>query len=147
MLVLGPIGDDASRIALGFILRTARIATALQKIAPSLNLQEGCNSPVEAASAPARISFVYQLDDGRDQHDLTISSADYERTFEAQPDYQIVSASWRPASVNHVLQGPTFKITGNGKYLEVRYSMQSGPVYDRWRGWINGLIVTDQVHH
>jgi hypothetical protein len=38
-----------------------------------------------------------------------------------------------------------FDISQDGSTLKVNYELTSGPVFDRWRGWISGTIIAQTV--
>lgn len=57
---------------------------------------------------------------------------------------EIVSVDYISVN-NSPSKGAEVKISENGESIELKYSLKSGPFYDRWRGWIDALITAKIV--
>ena len=143
ILLEGSGRDQDGTIHLGYFLKSSIIADELQ--------QKGIVGL--ATTAPAEhnppslqtIQFAYHVDDDRTDHNgLTASENNFEHAFDAQQGFYITSANFIGQSVNHVTKGPDIQIADGGKRVIVRYTLQSGPIYDQWRGWIVGSVITTQ---
>lgn len=63
--------------------------------------------------------------------------------FAATNGYRIVGCTFAPVSVNHA-SDLACVIATDGKSATFSYSLESGPMFDRWRGWLNGAVVLRQ---
>jgi S1-C subfamily serine protease len=87
----------------------------------------------------------YQIDETNDEHNASKSSKTYTRTFQADPNATIISARYSETSQN----GSGDKVLNIGadrKSVEFRFRLESGPFYDRWRGWWHGQVILTQQH-
>jgi len=75
---------------------------------------------------------------------LNMSTKSYTQTFQARPAHKIVDFTVITRSANKASQ-PDVTITPAGDALTVRYQLTSGPIFDRWRGWLEADIKTRQV--
>jgi hypothetical protein len=95
-------------------------------------------------TAPTVIQVTYNIDAAQDSlGGFQAASRDYQRVFEAREgfkikDYTLVSKSANNASIT------SSSVSQDGKTLTVTFSLKSGPVFDRWRGWLDVDILTRQ---
>ena len=75
---------------------------------------------------------------------LTAASKQYVATYTAQPGFRIVDYTFVAKSANNA-SDPIVDIAPDGKSFTIRYSLTSGPLFDRWRGWLDGELLTRQV--
>jgi PKD repeat protein len=67
----------------------------------------------------------------------------YEERFDAIVDFRIVEASFNPEEANHA--GPvTWEIVDEGLAIVLRFELTSGPRWDRWDGWLRGVLLISQ---
>ena len=74
---------------------------------------------------------------------LSPTSKEYVVTYTAQQGFRITDYTFNAFSANNV-SGPFVDLAPDRKSFTVRYSLKSGPAYDRWRGWLDGQILTRQ---
>lgn len=75
---------------------------------------------------------------------LSMSTKSYTQTFQARPGHKIVDFTVITHSANKASQ-PDVTITPAGDAMTVKYELTSGPIFDRWRGWLEADIKTRQV--
>lgn len=97
------------------------------------------------AQAGAVQEFIYQFN----QEQTTLGgmspgSREYSRTFDAKPGHKIVEFRYASKSANHASE-PSISVTPDGKQVKVDFSLTSGPLFDQYRGWIDGTILTKQT--
>jgi hypothetical protein len=66
------------------------------------------------------------------------------RDFAAEAGQSIVSWEWTPTSVNNA-SGPDVIVDPTKKSIHISAELTSGPVFDRYRGWLSGVLTTLQV--
>lgn len=87
----------------------------------------------------------HPVDDSLSEHGgLKESSRELSLKFSATNDRVIQSYTWVPNSVNNA-RGPYFSLSTDHKVLSMMVSLSSGPLFDQYRGWINGTVVTNEV--
>ncbi|KAF0250994.1 hypothetical protein GN299_31080 [Pseudomonas putida] len=97
-------------------------------------------SPENAAPSFRVQTFPYSKT--LDTHNIEITSKDFKDTIPA-PDGFVFKEFLKIdyVSLNHSpSKGANVQISPDGKALLVSYSLQSGPIYDQWRGWIDAFI-------
>jgi S1-C subfamily serine protease len=91
------------------------------------------------------VEVAYRLDQVQESFNgAQPATRPYKRVFQAQPGFKIVDFSFVPRSINKA-DAPTISVTPDGQSMEVQFALTSGPIYDRWRGWLDGDIKTRQV--
>jgi len=93
-----------------------------------------------SSAATALFDRSYRVEQGKDDHQVDVSSQYYSFPFRADAGAKIVSARLVEESVNFA-SDKTLNIAGDGSEAVFRFKLQSGPLYDRWRGWWNGQVV------
>lgn len=67
------------------------------------------------------------------------NSRDYSRTFRASLNARIVGHSWKETDAANA--GPlSFEIREDGRLGVASFRLTSGPKYDRWDGWLRGVL-------
>ena len=97
-------------------------------------------------SPPPAITVAYGFDDTKDDHPIAFASSrkTYRYVRAAQPGYVITGAKAVIEHRNKVISEPKIEIIDGGKALTITYTLESGPLVDQWRGWIDGRIETSQ---
>ncbi|WP_460421722.1 S1 family peptidase [Pseudomonas sp. ZL2] len=95
--------------------------------------------PVQGIEQPYKIDVTQESLGG-----ISPETKQYRRTFNAKPgfqiaDYQLVSKSANNASA------PSISLSPDKKAITIDFDLTSGPAYDRWRGWLDGELLTRQV--
>lgn len=99
----------------------------------------------ETGIAPPAINIAYGFDDTKDDHpSFTPDRRAYRYVKLAQPGYLIRATNVVVEHRNHVATEPTAEIIDSGRAVIVTYALESGPMFDRWRGWIDGRVETTQ---
>lgn len=103
-------------------------------------------TPLTDPTTPASqiVEVVYRIDQTQESlGGLTSASLDYRKDFQARTgfrfkDYTVVSRSVNNATITAVT------ISSDRKTLTVTFSLKSGPIFDRWRGWLDVDYLTRQ---
>ena len=64
----------------------------------------------------------------------------YQRRIEAPSGARIVKATFSVDSANKLRDGPAIQISPDSRVATVSFSLESGPLWDRWRGWLSGEV-------
>ena len=78
-----------------------------------------------------------------DHNDATPDSKLYSERFEAKEGFLFTSANWQESSATNE-SGVVLNIVEGGRAIEFEYILTSGPIFDRYRGWITGTIIAQQ---
>lgn len=90
------------------------------------------------------IEVTYKIDETQQRHDnLQPTSENYNKTFLSKDGYKIIDHKFIAKSANNSTV-TSVQVTPDGKALTVQFSLKSGPVFDRWRGWLDAEIFTLQ---
>lgn len=135
------VGGFASAHNMNLIVPISMAATLLKltplgaanDITAMLNTPSPSGGPVECP-----------VDQGREStNGIVPSSGEYSVVCSATPGYRIVKADLMRASDNN-LSDVRITTTPDGAQVVMSFRLTSGPIYDRWRGWLNGKIVMQQ---
>ncbi len=83
----------------------------------------------------------YPVSYRQDDHSLAVTTKAYTHPVQAEPGYAIKDCSFESLSTNNA-QNVKCAIAPNGKSAALTFSLKSGPLYDQWRGWLDGALVT-----
>jgi S1-C subfamily serine protease len=106
---------------------------------------ESTGSVSPPTPSPTRgIEVPYKVDQGQEtMGGLQAESRDYQQTFQALPGHKIVDYNFVAKSSNNAsVEG--IQLSPDGKTLSMVFSLRSGPIFDRWRGWLDGDLLTRQ---
>ncbi|MGE8096622.1 S1 family peptidase [Pseudomonas fluorescens] len=102
---------------------------------------------VNGNSAPYGQVRTFPFSRTLDDHGFNVTSKDFNDTIPAPEGFifkEVVKIDYE--SLNHSpSNGATVNINQDGSTLELKYTLQSGPAYDRWRGWIDAFITAKLV--
>jgi hypothetical protein len=96
-----------------------------------------------AGSTPSQSPLfdkTYRIDETLDQHIQNKSSLTYSLDFAAEPGSKIVSARFIEDSATAVSE-KNLNISADRTKVTFTFRLESGPFYDRWRGWWHGQVV------
>jgi S1-C subfamily serine protease len=144
ILLEGSRRDSDGKIALGYFLTADAIRRELSSVRADVRLT---STPPLAESIPLiqTITFAYSVDDEKTDHPALIpTEKSVERSFRPLDGFRFASARFQKTSANHVSKEPEVIISDDGMKAVLRYSLQSGPLFDQWRGWIVGSLITTQ---
>lgn len=101
---------------------------------------------VNATTAPARtISRAFEIRQMKDDHPSTIpATKNYMLRFASDPGFKFASFEFGELSRNHG-SPPVIEISPDAKEIHVSFSLTSGPLFDEYRGWLDGTLVTRQI--
>ncbi|UFZ06356.1 serine protease [Bradyrhizobium ontarionense] len=85
----------------------------------------------------------YAVDETFDEHREGKSSKTYSIDFQADPGSKITAARLAEASAAAVFD-KVLNIQGDRSKVTFKFRLESGPFYDRWRGWWHGQVVLTQ---
>ncbi|MFS8977249.1 serine protease [Cupriavidus necator] len=101
----------------------------------------------QSASAPPpdqMIEIRYTLDQTQETlGGVQAASRSYSRKFNAQPGYKIVDYKLVTKSTNNA-DITTVEVSSDRKSISITFSLRSGPIFDRWRGWLSAEVLTRQ---
>ena len=98
-----------------------------------------------ALPPPDEVEERFKVDRTRESNRGLFPTSDvYTQTLDAKDGHRIVSAELIRTSESHV-SDVEVTVGKGGLNLELKYTLTSGPIYDQYRGWLKGLIVTKQV--
>ena len=154
LLLQGSGYDPTGNIKLGYFRRNGTIMKILEADPPKIGFrdQTGAVSNIPASGTlsrnPATIRVNYTIDATNDNHPVVLGnySRDYTAVFSAQANYRIASAEFKAESVNHLVSGPSIEKLDGGARVIMRWTLESGPAVDRWRGWLHGRLETTQAN-
>ena len=90
------------------------------------------------------ITRSYWFEETNDTHTgFSPSKRTYTQRFNAVDGYRILNYKVDVASINNA-QIIDKTLSEDGKSITVNYSISSGPIFDRWRGWIKAQVITEQ---
>jgi len=95
-------------------------------------------------SKPDVIEKSYLLQKVKDDHPYLFSRSrkKYSQNFKAEPGYKIIKYEFQLGSSNNYR---IFEIKQvDDTTIRISFRLYSGPVFDRWRGWIRGTVKTTQ---
>lgn len=97
-------------------------------------------------SMPGRLSRSYGVEQLQAIHAVNLSPTKRRYgpfTYGATAGYRIVSCTFAPVSINHASE-LSCNVAPDGTSAIFSYALESGPAFDRWRGWLNGTVVIAQ---
>jgi hypothetical protein len=147
MLVQGSKNENGD-IELGYLLAVTAIVSDMAANHPPYAFGAG-PLVAEAPQALERLKLVnisYPLDETKSDHPtLAPSRRTYNRSYQAQVGYKIASANFHASSANHVSSEPQLTVAEDGKSATMRFGLESGPLFDQWRGWLSGVVTLEEA--
>lgn len=120
------------------------INVAKKEFLAEINFREGTKRDIASLKMPETFEKTYQVYRIKDDHpEIFPHSRNYELKFESEPGYIIQSADLKPLSITRCTD-PAVNISPGGKSVSVTFSLESGPFFDRYRGWLKGNLQTVQ---
>lgn len=104
------------------------------------------SKPVDAAKVK-RLARAYPISEMKDDHSLSRFTPDrrpYSREFAAERGYRIVKARVDELSANF-MNGLATTIAPDGRSVKVSFTLESGPNFNQYRGWLHASLLTEQV--
>ncbi|TFW35558.1 hypothetical protein [Massilia horti] len=92
------------------------------------------------------IEKTYVLAEMKDDHPYFFerSIKEYSKKFVAEPGYRFASFDFLVSSSNHYTPGK-IEIVDNGRAIVATFKLKSGAALDRYRGWVQGTLRTQQL--
>lgn len=99
----------------------------------------------ESQKLNERITRSYWFEEINNQNiGLSPTIRTYDRQFNALDGYKIVSYKIDIVSVNNA--NIVFsRLSNDGSSVIVQFIIRSGPIYDRWQGWLKAQVITEQI--
>lgn len=136
---------DDGDLQLGYFLLTKAIIDDLSAKGYGSILDKCTEPEPQTVSLPPQINFNYVVNLTKSDHEgIQPTARIYELKFLALSRYRIASARFLASSINHAIKDPTPFIVDDGAAVLLNVGLESGPVFDRWRGWVSGTVVTQQ---
>ncbi|WP_066823730.1 S1 family peptidase [Sphingomonas mali] len=104
----------------------------------SLNQQRAALTPGELP--PIRKTMRRAISQYQTDHGIGVKTKSYEVTYQTEPGYRLVECNFEGTSVNNA-KGVACTIDSSQTSATFRFQLRSGPIFDQWRGWLNGNIV------
>lgn len=101
------------------------------------------SSEASAPEEPEDVAVSYTLSQVKDDHGLAAGSKAYRKVFNAQSGFLIEECDFSAASANHESK-VSCEIAPDRKSAILSFTLQSGPFFDRWRGWLRGTVSLNQ---
>lgn len=152
----GPVVLSETRCVIGIVaggsgyptfdyFTPAQYAKPLLEVPPAEFVTEVTPSGGDANASKAPLfDRSYQVDQTRDEHsDANRTSKDYAFDFQADSDAKIISARYIETSAN-AASDKVINISADRTKATFKVRLESGPFYDRWRGWWHGQIILTQ---
>jgi len=148
---LGTIDVDGINYFIPIDVMTRQSASITGSLAKDIQIWASVDQPQSAkpANLPKvnRLARDFTVSQGKDDHpSLLPDRRSYSSVFEAEPGYRIVNARLESLSANFV-SDLVARISENGARVEVAYTLQSGPLFDRYRAWLHATLHTEQIRN
>jgi hypothetical protein len=94
---------------------------------------------------PETMEKSYLVTQMKDDHSSFVraSGKTYSMTFDAEPGYRIVRYKFRKMDAK-AFDLKEIKLLDDGKSIMVTFTLKSGSIINRWKGWIKGTLQTAQ---
>jgi S1-C subfamily serine protease len=122
------------------VLPVTLLADAL-KVAGALSPTQtsAVDIPVQGIEQPYKIDITQESLGG-----LSPVTKPYRQVFNAKPGFQITDFQLVSKSANNA-SSPSVSLSPDKTSITVDFKLTSGPAYDRWRGWLDGELLTRQI--
>ncbi|RVN00445.1 serine protease [Sinorhizobium meliloti] len=111
--------------------------------APLLDCETSSGNVSEANCDP--VISTHQIEWVQNDHsEFSSKTRGFRKTIVAGDSRAILDFQWVPQSVNNA-SGPVMTVNPDKRTLEIATKLTSGPMFDRWRGWLNGVIIIREV--
>lgn len=122
-----------------------REISALERPSPAVIAAPSFPTTLAPAGAVKRISRAFEISRLKDDHpSITPTTEKYTLKFAADAGYKFTEFEFGELSRNHG-SAPVIEVSPDGKEISVQFSLTSGPLFDRYRGWLDGTLVTRQA--
>jgi S1-C subfamily serine protease len=144
IILEGTRRDMQGQIALGFFVTTDAILEYF--VTENITVNVARSDPGVKVTPSLEVRIAHGVSEMKDDHPVVLvpHARDYIRRFAAQEGYEIIEATFESNSANHVSRGPTVRVEPDRGAVIVEFTLESGPVFDQWRGWLSGNVVTRQ---
>ena len=94
---------------------------------------------------PETMEKSYLVTQMKDDHSSFVgaSSKTYSMTFDSEPGYRIVRYDFRKMDAK-AFDLKEIKLLDDGKSILISFTLKSGSIISRWKGWIKGELRTEQ---
>jgi len=129
MLTIGgtDIGDESYVV-------TSNVPVLLEQV-PSQNVP----SVIQTRTFPYSMTL--------DDHGFTVTSRNFQEAIPAPEGFkfkEVIKIEYE--SLNHSpSNGATVTVSADGSRLDLKYTLESGPAFDQWRGWIDAFITATVI--
>lgn len=109
---------------------TASVPVILEKVTPN-------------KQAPSIQLRIFPYSKTLDKHGIHVTSTNFHDTIKAPDGFvfqSVVKIDYQSLN-NSPSNGASASVNSDGTALDINYSLQSGPFYDQWRGWIDAYII------
>jgi S1-C subfamily serine protease len=115
-------------------------------------IEELARPPIASPPAPSglpppsnRIARAFEVRELKEDHPSMLPSSEIRTlTFAADPGFKFTEFKFDELSRNHG-SPPQIVMSADGREIAVSFSLTSGPMFDRYRGWLTGTLLTRQV--
>lgn len=75
---------------------------------------------------------------------LQTTNKGFRESIPATPGKVITAYEWRAMSASGA-SGVEIDISDDKKSIGIRTQLSSGPIFDQWRGWVNGILILSEI--
>ncbi|CAE6767721.1 hypothetical protein R70006_03798 [Paraburkholderia domus] len=134
----------STSLAFGEGIKLILPITFAQELFQKVGVQVPASPPTSTAASPPEV-IRYPVSETKDATTaLSPTSKDYSLTFQAKNGYKITRADLNRRSDNK-LSDIHLDVQPDGQSATLKFRLTSGALYDQWRGWLDGEVVTQQV--
>jgi hypothetical protein len=92
-----------------------------------------------------KIERTHMFSKANDSHSgFSKNTKSFSETYTAEPGYRIVGAELNIISINNA-RIITQSVSSNGDSFTIKAEVDSGPIYDQWRGWVQSQVIMKQI--
>lgn len=116
-----------------------------ERASPAVIAAPSFPSTIPPTVSVKRISRAFEISRLKDDHpSIAPTTEKYTLKFAADAGYKFTEFEFGELSRNHG-SAPVIEVSPDGKEIAVQFSLTSGPLFDRYRGWLDGTLVTRQA--
>lgn len=146
----GPVVLDGSRCVVGIVaggsgypsfdyFTPIQYTKTLLDVPPAEFITDVASDDADASPGPL-VDKSFRVDETKDDHDSTATSKHYNFDFKAENGTKVVTARLVEESAAAVYD-KVLNINNDRTNVNFRFRLESGPFYDRWRGWWHGQVL------
>lgn len=113
---------------------------SVNSIPPSVYASISGTSQNLNTALPSQQVLVVPITTTQDVHLTGTTLRRFQQKINAPSGARIIDASFSINSANKLIEGPAIQIAPDSKTAIVSYTLESGPLWNQWRGWLFGEV-------